>query len=369
MRIALLVKRHSIHSVRWANALVDRGHEVHFISAERHGEPLDPAVEVHFLPFAPPVGFIANAAALRRLLSRIKPDVMNAHFASGYGTLARLSRFRPTVLSVWGSDVFDFPGKSRLHSTLIAANLTYADAVTSTSKVMARQTRSLARLDKVSVVPFGVDTDVFAPRPAAAGRATTTIGTVKTLAPKYGVDTLLEAFALLKRSLEGREAGASEALRLAIVGGGPQLAELQGLARALGVADAARFVGQVDHRDVPKQLAELDIYVALSRLDSESFGVAVLEASAMALPVVVSDAGGLPEVVVDGVTGAVVHRDDPAAAAAVLERLILDPQKRSEMGAAGRAHVLDRYTWAACVDKMEDVYRSVANAPRTRRSG
>ncbi|HZJ09588.1 MAG TPA: glycosyltransferase, partial [Trueperaceae bacterium] len=153
MRLALLVKRHSIHSVRWANALADRGHEVHLISAERHGEPLNPEVTVHFLPFPPLIGFYANALALRRLLHLLEPDLMNAHFASGYGTLARLCGFHPTVLSVWGSDVFDFPLKSRLHARLIGANLSFADAVTSTSEVMARQTRSLAPLEQVSVVP------------------------------------------------------------------------------------------------------------------------------------------------------------------------------------------------------------------------
>ncbi|HZJ09393.1 MAG TPA: glycosyltransferase family 4 protein, partial [Trueperaceae bacterium] len=214
----------------------------------------------------------------------------------------------------------------------------------------------------VSVVPFGIDSEVFAPRPGVPNKATTTIGTVKTLAPKYGVDTLLEAFALLKQGLERREQGAGESLRLRIVGGGPQLEDLRSLARGLGVADVTTFVGQVDHAKVPESLAEFDVYVALSRLDSESFGVAVLEASAMGLPVVVSDAGGLPEVVADGVTGLVVPRDDPAAAATVLERLVLDPERRTSMGAAGRAHVLDRYTWAACVDEMERVYRSVASA-------
>ena len=198
MRLALLAKRHSIHSVRWANALAQRGHEVHLISAERHGEPLDPAVEVHFLPLPPPLGFYLDAPALRRLLRSLRPDLLNAHFASGYGTLARLAGFRPTVLSVWGSDVFDFPRKSRWHAGLIAANLSFADVVTSTSEVMARQTSTLAPLERLTVVPFGIDLERFAPR-SVEERPTLTIGTVKTLSAKYGIDTLLRAFAELRR--------------------------------------------------------------------------------------------------------------------------------------------------------------------------
>ena len=146
------------------------------------------------------------------------------------------------------------------------------------------------------------------------------------------------------------------------------LAMADQLLKELGIADVTTFVGQVDHQGVPAQLAEIDIYVALSRLDSESFGVAVLEASAMALPVVVSDAGGLPEVVVDGQTGIVVKRDDPAAAAAALEELVLDPERRTAMGAAGRRHVEEKYSWGASVELMESVYRSLLPGAAARES-
>lgn len=365
MRLALLAKRHSIHSVRWANALAGRGHEVHLISAERHGEPLDPAVNVHFLPLPPPLGFYLDTPALRRLLKSLRPDLLNAHYASGYGTLARLAGFHPTVLSVWGSDVFDFPRKSKWHAGLIAANLRFADAVTSTSEVMARQTHKLAPVESLSVVPFGVDLERFRPQPKSRAGASLTIGTVKTMAHKYGIDTLLEAFKELRGRLEAARADSSDALRLHLVGGGPQLEELRSTSASLGLSEAVDFVGQVGHEEVPGQLAQLDVYVALSRLDSESFGVAVLEASAMGLPVVVSDAGGLPEVVVDGVTGIVVPREDPAAAATALERLANDPAMRAAMGEAGRRHVVEHYSWDACVQRMEEVYETVLAGRRT----
>src|SRR5690554_360819 len=122
MRIALLAKRESIHTVRWVNALADRGHEVHLVSALPSGEPLDDRVTFHLLPIRPPAGFLLNVPALRSVLDRIQPDLLNTHYASGYGTLARLSGFHPNVLSVWGSDVFDFPEKSPLHRLVIVGN-------------------------------------------------------------------------------------------------------------------------------------------------------------------------------------------------------------------------------------------------------
>jgi len=84
--------------------------------------------------------------------------------------------------------------------------------------------------------------------------------------------------------------------------------------------------------------------------------VAVIEAGACGLPVVVSDAGGLPEVVVAGETGLIVPRDDVPALQAALKRLVLDAALRERLGAAGRAHVEREYEWGRCVDLMERCY-------------
>jgi glycosyltransferase involved in cell wall biosynthesis len=87
--------------------------------------------------------------------------------------------------------------------------------------------------------------------------------------------------------------------------------------------------------------------------------VAVLEASACGLPVVVSDAGGLPEVVLNGETGFVVKREDPAATAYALLQLVTDDALRQRMGRAGRDHVVRKYEWSDSVDRMEEVYAKV----------
>jgi glycosyltransferase involved in cell wall biosynthesis len=205
---------------------------------------------------------------------------------------------------------------------------------------------------EIAVTPFGVDLARFRPDPARRSSGRLTIGIVKSLAPKYGVDLLLRAFAGLVADAEVKTALADE-LRLLIVGDGPQRAELEALARALGIAPRTEFAGAVAHADVPAWFHRLDIYAAPSRLDSESFGVAVIEASACALPVVVSDVGGLPEVVRDGETGLIVPRDDVPTLQAALKRLVLDGALRARLGQRGRAHVEREYAWGHCVDLME----------------
>ena len=89
-----------------------------------------------------------------------------------------------------------------------------------------------------------------------------------------------------------------------------------------------------------------------------TFGVAVIEAGACALPVVVSDAGGLPEVVRDGETGLVVPREDVPALQAALKRLVLDEALRRRIGRAGREHVAREYAWEVCVDRMMACYEA-----------
>lgn len=362
MKIALISGASSIHTIRWANGLAEAGHEVHVITQHEPCDPLVPQVTVHSFPFRGVLGYYLMALKVRKLLHELKPDVVNAHFASGYATTARLVGVRPFVLSVWGSDVYDFPYKSPLHKWLVRKNLMAADVVASTSYCMAEQTRSIApNLGDIPITPFGVDMHAYAnASPLVANNDKLVIGTVKSMASKYGVDTQIEAFALLVNKMRGMRPDIAERLRLRLVGDGPQMNEYKELARKMGVAEKVDFIGRVPHKEVPSELAKLDIYVALSRLDSESFGVAILEAGAARRPVVVSDAGGLPEVTVNGVTGIVVPRENPQAAADALEQLVLNPELRVQMGEAGYKHVAENYAWDACVETMLGVLKKAA---------
>lgn len=162
MKIVYLAARNSIHVVRWVNGLAARGYEIHLITMHHGGDPLDPKVSVHYLPFSPPIGYFFNIGHLKALLRKLQPDVLHVHYATGYGTLGRICGFRPWILSVWGSDVYDFPYKSPLNRWLIAKNLQAADWVCSTSATMAEQIRRhCPTITNLTITPFGIDTEVF----------------------------------------------------------------------------------------------------------------------------------------------------------------------------------------------------------------
>lgn len=349
MKILLLSGASSIHTIRWANGLAEIGHEVHLVTQQLPIEPLSKKVTVHQFKNRGIVGYYLLARAVKKIIKNIQPDVLNAHYASGYGTTARLVNWHPYVLSVWGADVYEFPDKSVIHRNLIKKNVLAADLVASTSHCMGQRVKEVVGEElEIEITPFGVDTSKFKPTENNKGGAPFVIGTVKVLAKKYGIDILIQAFAKFIEEYKLKP----ESSRLRIVGKGPEEQNLKALVDSLSISDYVDFVGRVPHDQVPIELNKMDVYAALSRFDGESFGVAVIEASACGIPVVVSDVGGLPEVVKDKITGYVVNREDLEVSSKAISYLYANPKIRHEMSKVSSLHVQDNYSWLACIDKM-----------------
>lgn len=363
MRVLLLANGASIHTARWVSGLSEAGVDVILVTQHRNVLPLPHSVVVYQLPFTGPLGYFLNGSALKRICQQEQPGLVHAHYASGYGTTARLCGRKPLLLSVWGSDVYHFPGRSPLHRWWLRRNLSFATHLASTSEAMADQVRRLSpHIKKLDITPFGVDPDVFTPagyEPPSSGEEVV-IGTIKALKPVYGVDILIESFARLRVAFAREGDPVANRLRLRIIGDGPQKEFLQQLARMRGIDAVTEFRPSVPHSDVPSELRKLHIYAALSR--EESFGVAILEAGACGLPVVVSDAGGLPEVVVHDKTGLVIPKECPDAAADALKTLVLNSELRRALGRAARDHVQRDYSWSKSIDRMLQVYERVVSS-------
>ena len=354
MKIAFVSAARSSHTIKWVNALAKKGHEVHLYSLRDHENTLkniDDRVEIVYLKYPGFKGYFTNAAELRQKIAEFSPDIINAHYASGYGTLIRLAKVHPLLLSVWGSDVYDFPLKSAIHKYLVNQNLKKADAVASTSYVMADQVRKLFHYEKpIFITPFGVDCNLFSPK--SVEKKGFCVGTVKALETKYGINYLIRAFGLLVQKMPE-----DTDLRLLIYGKGSKREELQQLIDHLGLSEKAKLCGAVPNTQVPELINEMDVLCLPSILNSESFGVAAVEAMACAVPVVASDVDGFRATVEDGVTGYVVPKQDAQIIADKLYGLAVNPSLREKLGKAGRERVLRLYDFEKNVDEMEDCYR------------
>lgn len=356
MRIALLAPADNVHTHKWLDFYDRRGIDVYAISLEPHRDRTGfsrPRVRTAYLPtmFGHKASYLLTMKRLRTLLAQARPDLVHAHYVSSYGLLGAMANRHPYVVSVWGSDIYDFPAGGPAQRRMVEFALKRADAICSTSHVMADQTRRFT--DKpVAVTPFGVDTTVFTPALRIPdGRVV--FGIVKAMKAKYGIDVLLRGYREFLDRI-GPEAGART--DLVVVGDGEQLTEYIALAGALGIGERVRFPGRIAHADVPATIQGFDVFVVPSVLDSESFGVAAVEAQACGVPVIVSDVGGLPEVVRAGETGFVVPPRDPGALAERMVELHADAALRVRLGAAGREHAVTSYTWDRNAMLMLDVY-------------
>ena len=357
MKIAVLAPSKSIHTHKWALFYQSKGIDVKvFTFKDHYSEDNAKQVPTEILPKVLPgkASYIAAAPALKKMLKEWNPDILHSHFISSYGLLGAIVDYKVHFVSVWGKDIFDFPRKNKLNEKLVRFTLSKATAICSTSHIMAKET-NLYTNRPVYVTPFGVDLEKFYPKTEAKEtNGKIIIGTVKALEDKYGIADLVNGFALFHKDHPNSE--------LLITGDGPQRQEYEQLADELGISNVTTFTGKVPNTEVPAIIRSMSIFAVPSTEDSESFGVAAVEAMACGVPVVVSNVGGLPEVVVKDVTGIVTDKESPDQLAAAFVKLAQNDDLRIGMGKAGVAHVKDNYSWIDNANYMLSLYEKYTEA-------
>jgi phosphatidyl-myo-inositol dimannoside synthase len=211
-------------------------------------------------------------------------------------------------------------------------------------------------------LPPGVDTERFRPDPASRTemRARYDLGERPTvlclsrLVPRKGQDMLIRALPAIRQRVDGAA--------LVIVGGGPYLDTLRGLAERSGVADHVTFTGGVPFAELPAYHAMADVFAMPCRtrgagLDVEGLGIVFLEASASGVPVVAGSSGGAPETVQHNKTGIVVDGTSVRQIADTVGELLADPERAAEMGAAGREWVTAQWRSDDLAGRLSDLIR------------
>ncbi|MGH2709178.1 MAG: glycosyltransferase family 4 protein, partial [Actinomycetota bacterium] len=169
------------------------------------------------------------------------------------------------------------------------------------------------------------------------------------LFPRKGIRFLIEAAAQLKPRFPD--------LKLVLAGDGFERPELVRLSQELGIASDVTFLGWVPNVALPPYYRAAAVSVIPSL--EEGFGIPAAEAMGCEVPVVASDAGGLPEVVENGVTGLVVPRGDSTALAQAIATLLDDPEQRRRMGLAGRERALRLFDWDRTAQQFEKIYQDL----------
>ena len=359
MRICFLAPANNYHTKKWCKWFTEQGYEVHVVSFI---DSAIPNVVVHYINTGADaegsdtskLKYLIKAKAVRKIVDLINPDVVNVHYATSYGTVAALSGIKKYVLSVWGSDVYDFPKKSFLHKALLKFSLSRATYLFSTSQAMADEASKYTK-KKIEITPFGVDMKLFNPDKRVRKKDNYfVVGTVKALTPKYGIDYLLKAVAIVKN--EHPEIP----IRLRIAGKGEQEIQYKHLSEKLGVDNITTWLGFISQEDAAKEWANMDLAIVASTLESESFGVSAVEAEACGIPVIISDIPGLMEATLPEVTSVIVPRKNEKALATAIIDLFNDSERRVAMGKEGRKFVSSVYELNKCFYKPESVFKKLA---------
>jgi len=363
-----------------AASLAQRGHRVHVIASAPPSRTL-PTCENLFLhevsvPTHPalqhPPYTLALASSLVEIASDHGLDIVHVHYAVPHATSAYLARqvmgtkAPRIVATLHGSDVTQIGSDPSLRP-ITRFVVVEADGVTVPSEFLKSEIYGKLGVPPgraVEVISNFVDTEHFTPAPmrdrsrfdalfASAGgdpedRGAPVLFHVSSFRPVKRVTDLVEVLARVRRHTKAR---------LMLIGDGPDRQKLMQRARDLDVLKSVCLVGA--HAEFVDYLRHADVFLLPS--ESESFGVAALEALSCGVPVVAYRVGGLPDVVVPE-AGRLAAPFDVDALAGATQEILSDAGLRERMGRAARAHVESRFRREAAIDRYEAHYRRVLAA-------
>ena len=368
LKILLIADPNSAHTIRWAKGLTLKGIDVSIFGIpklENNFYDDFPSIKISTLNiddkiFSKPDGafskmiYLKAYPQLKKFIKQIKPDILHAYYASSNGLIGALSNFHPFAISVWGSDIFEFPKKSFLHKKTLEFSLSRADKIFSTSTPLAEETKKYTK-KAIEVVPFGIDLKKFSPLKVKNifPEKDFVIGTIKKLEEIYGIDVLIRAFSLVKEKFPNLS------LKLLIVGKGNQEEELKKLVNDLNLSESTFFSGFIKPEEIPIYHNMLDIAVFPSL--HESFGVAVIEAMACEKPIIVTNTVGFTQIITHEKTGLIVETNNINQLADAIVLLIKDEYLRNYLAMEAKKEVHNRFDENKIIEEIIASYYFMIN--------
>jgi len=297
------------------------------------------------------VRYITSIFYLNRVIKKFKPDIVHAHYASSYGVLGLLSGFKPLIVSIWGSDIYDFPNKFFLNRWILKLVIKSADQICSTSNAMKKIIEvDYNRID-TKVVPFGIDTNLFMPNKIP--RKSFKVGIIKSIEEYNGIDCFLDAIDIIvNKYCETR-------IKFIIVGKGSLQKHMKEKTAKMKLQKYVIFKGFVSHDKILKYHQQLSVFIAVST--RESFGVSILEAAACEVPAITSNIGGLTEVNINQKTGIVIEPNKPKKLADSILKLYKNKDYRIKLGKNARKRVVQNFDWNQNIREMINIYKKVVS--------
>ena len=370
LKVLYFSRDYTTHDWRHLSKLAAAGHQVWFLRLEQR------PVELETRPVPAGVecvewagngrrsgGFVTHLRllpTLRRLVREIDPDILHAGPVQSCGFLAVLSGACRVLVGSWGSDLLVDATRGPLRRVVTRFTLRHADGLACDANAVADAALRLASMDedRLVIYPWGIDLEIFLPRATRLGLRHTLgwgddpiVLCTRSWEPRYGMDTLLDAF--------GRLIADGVGARLLLLGAGSMEGQMRAFIAKNQLKDRVHAPGLIPEEELADYFNLADVYVSASRSDGTS--ISLLQAMACGLPVVVSDIPGNREWVVPGVNGWLAPVGDPRALASALAAAIADPVARGRMGEANVAVARERGDWNRNAEILLGAYERLAD--------
>jgi len=353
-------------------ALADKGHEVHFITyqqpvrlSEFHAQIFYHEVLVPTYPlFDYPPYETALSSTMVDVITNNHLDLLHVHYAIPHASAAYMAKkilekegkIIPVITTLHGTDI-TLVGKDKTFAPVVTFSINESDAITAVSENLREETYKNFKIEKeIEVIQNFVDVKRFRRKPLDAFR--------KVIAPN-GEKIIMHAsnFRKIKRVNDVvkifYEVNKKVPSKLLLVGDGPERSSAEGLCRQLGLYDDMRFVGRQEQ--IEDILAIADLFLLTS--EYESFGLAALEAMASGVPVVSTNAGGLPEINIHGKTGWLGDVGDIETLSNMAISLLQDEKQLKEFKANALKQA-EKFDIENIVPKYEELYNRFLKSPK-----
>jgi glycosyltransferase involved in cell wall biosynthesis len=359
MRLCYLATASDTHARRWISYFIKKGYDIHIISYVY--APMD-GVKLHTLPQFknPQLSFVTGAFIIKKLIGKIRPDVLHVYSTQGYAPRAAFTGFHPFIVTPYGSDVLIVPKHSKTTKWLTTYTLKVSDLiVTDAEHEKEVLVRLGARPEKIIHVNFGVDILKFKPgspkielKKKLGLSDSPTVISLRSFEPIYDVETLILSIPLVLKEVPKT--------KFIIAGKGSQERMLKALAKSLGVWDNVVFVGYIPNCDLPQYLQCADIYVSTALSDG-GLSASTAEAMGCGLPVIITDVADNRLWVKDGVSGFLIPPKDPKILAKRIIQLLSNEDLRKKFGMNARKIIEDKNNYYKEMAKMDRIYREIAS--------
>ena len=376
MKILYFSKNYTPHDFRFLNSLSKTEHEIFYLKLEANQRQVEdrPVPEnVQQILWAGGqrefrwTDLPRLAMDFRRVVKRLKPDIVHAGPIQTCAFIAVISGFRPILTKSWGYDLVKDADSSKWMQWVTRYTLKRSAFFTSDANVTRDKAVSFGmNPENVVIFPWGVNIERFHPVKKKAPKRKTakstnrktkfkkdksiTLFCNRTWEPIYGIDVLAKAFVKVAQT--------NPDVNLILLGGGSQGANIRRILMNGGVMERVHFGGQVGQRDLPRWYHMADIYISPSHVDGSS--VSLLEALGCGMPCLVSDIAGNKEWVEEGVNGW-LFRDGNVDD--LVEKILLAIKSRRSWGRIGKAArniAEERADWKKNFGKLLDAYNVIA---------